>query len=56
MKEENLFNCDVCGLHYDDKETVDECSKFCLKNHACSVEITRKSEEHKKLVAKRETT
>jgi len=52
MKKQ-LYKCEDCGLHYEDKETADACYDFCTKNHACNVEITKNSIEHKRLMKQR---
>lgn len=50
LKEE--YVCEDCGLHYENKEMADECFAFCTKNNACSIEITKHSIEHKKMMEK----
>jgi len=39
----NLFACEECGFLYRDRKTANECEAFCKKNHACSMEITKKA-------------
>ncbi len=45
MKEEKLFQCPECGLHYTDEQTAKECEAFCKAHNACSLEISQKSVE-----------
>lgn len=54
MNNEKTYKCEDCGLHYKDEQLAKDCYDFCTKNHACSVKITSKSIEHKKLMAERE--
>lgn len=54
MSEEKLFQCPVCGLHYRDAKTAEECKAFCKAHNACSLEISLKSvesEEARKKIA-----
>ncbi len=56
MNNKKLYKCEDCGLHYDDEQLAKDCYDFCTKNQACNVEITEKSEEHKKLMAERNSS
>ncbi len=47
--EKNLHQCKKCGLHYKDKKMSQECQEWCEKNGTCSVEITKETEENKKV-------
>jgi len=38
-----IYLREVCGLGYLERDTAEECEKFCRKHHACSLEITRKA-------------
>ncbi len=48
-----VYECKDCGLHYEEEQLAKDCYDFCTKNHACSVEITKHSIEHKKLMEER---
>jgi len=50
MDEKKLYKCGDCGLHYEDEQLSKDCYDFCTKYHACSIEITQYSAEHKKIV------
>jgi len=50
------YKCEDCGLHYEDEKLAKDCYDFCAKNHACSVEITKHSIEHKKLMSERQSS
>jgi hypothetical protein len=44
VKEQvGLFTCEECGFLYSDRKTAQECENYCRKNHACSIEITKKA-------------
>lgn len=45
FKGKNAFRCEVCGLHYANKEDAEACEEFCTKYKSCSVEIIKKSIE-----------
>lgn len=46
MREEKIFQCPKCGLHYRDEILAKECEAFCKTHNACSLEISMKSIEH----------
>jgi hypothetical protein len=48
MKEEKLYQCEVCGLHYENEQHAEDCYDYCSINNACSLEITKLSAEYKK--------
>jgi len=42
MKKENKsYICPECGLTYKEREWAEKCEKYCKKNKACSLEITK---------------
>ena len=41
--KKKLFQCEVCGHGYLDKETAIKCYLFCEKHGTCSAEITKKA-------------
>lgn len=43
IDQREIYVCEECGLGYADKETAEECEKYCSTHHACSIEITRKA-------------
>lgn len=51
MSDTKIFQCSVCGLHYDNEEPVKACEEFCAKFNACSIEITKHSIENRKSTA-----
>lgn len=36
-----IFICEECGLGYLSEELAKRCEDYCLKNRACSIEITK---------------
>jgi rubrerythrin len=38
-----IYVCEICGFRYADKETAEECQKYCSAHNACSLEITSKA-------------
>ena len=44
---QNLYQCNECGLHYKNKDTADKCEAWCKEHKTCNVEITKESEENK---------
>lgn len=48
IKEENIYQCSECGLHYRDKELAKQCKAFCKKHKACSMEIAPQAVENEK--------
>ncbi|MDY6778879.1 MAG: hypothetical protein SVU32_09510 [Candidatus Nanohaloarchaea archaeon] len=42
---EASFACDVCGLHYRERETAERCEAYCREHDACSTEIIKESLE-----------
>lgn len=35
------YQCSICMFVYKEKELAIKCEKFCKKNNACSIEITK---------------
>lgn len=44
-KGEMVYHCEVCDLHYYDKDLAKKCETCCRTHGACSDEITAKSIE-----------
>lgn len=40
---DNLYQCDECGLRYEDREIAEECERFCREHNACNTEIIGQS-------------
>ncbi len=40
-EDKRIYRCQECDLGYLDKETAEECEKFCKTYSACSIKITR---------------
>ncbi len=45
MGTERTYRCRICGFHYRDKKTADECHAWCSSHKSCSMEITKHSIE-----------
>ncbi len=44
MKEINnddniMYQCEECGLIYEDKEWAEKCEVWCKEHHSCNLEI-----------------
>jgi len=48
MDKKEVFQCEECGLHYNDETITQQCAAFCKENSACSIEITQNSLESSK--------
>lgn len=47
ITEKNLYQCEECGFHYEDKELAEKCEAFCKENSACNIEIIRHAVEQR---------
>lgn len=43
---EKLYQCEECGLHYEDREWAEKCEAWCREHHSCSLEITSRAQEN----------
>lgn len=43
--EQEAWQCEVCGLHYNTKAVAAECEEYCRSQDGCSDTITRQSLE-----------
>ena len=43
-----LYQCEECGLHYEDREWAEKCEAWCREHKSCNIEITAHAEENKK--------
>ncbi len=39
------FRCEICGLHYIDRNSAQKCYAWCSTHKSCNLEITRYSIE-----------
>jgi len=46
INNQNLHQCNECGLHYKDKDTAEKCEAWCKEHKTCNVEITSRAEEN----------
>ena len=42
-----VYQCEDCGLHYEDKDIATQCENFCREKGMCSMELTAQSIERK---------
>lgn len=42
---DEAYYCDCCGLHYEKKETAEECEMHCKQRNVCQQKVTKKSIE-----------
>ncbi|MFB6246781.1 MAG: hypothetical protein ABEI74_04290 [Candidatus Pacearchaeota archaeon] len=40
-EKEGLYECEECGLIYESEYWAKKCERFCRKNNACSIDITK---------------
>ena len=42
IQKENkeLYQCEECGFHYEDKAQTEKCEAWCREHHSCNLEIT----------------
>lgn len=45
--DKELYQCEECGMHYEDEKIAKECEEFCRANHACNIEIIKYAVENK---------
>ena len=43
-----LYQCEECGPHYEDREWAEKCEAWCREHKSCNIEITAHAEENKK--------
>lgn len=42
-----LYQCEECGFHYQDKAAAEKCEAWCKEHKSCNIEITSRAEENK---------
>ncbi len=42
-----LYQCQECGFHYEQKEWAKKCEEWCKEHHSCNLKITSHSIESK---------
>ncbi len=49
-KDEGIvYQCEECGLHYDEREWAEKCEAWCREHHTCNLEIIAHAQEEKKV-------
>ena len=48
QNEKELYQCEECGFHYEDKKQAEKCQAWCKEHHSCNIEITASAIENKK--------
>ena len=43
-----LYRCEECGFHYEDRQMAETCEAWCREHHTCNIEITAHAQENKK--------
>ncbi len=46
--DKKLYQCEECGLHYENRTLAKKCEAWCRKYKSCNIEITAHAEENKK--------
>ena len=44
-----VYQCEECGLHYDEREWAEKCEAWCREHHTCNLEIIAHAQEEKKV-------
>jgi hypothetical protein len=44
-EEVQLYQCEECGLHYESRDTAENCEAWCRAYDSCNLEITSSSVE-----------
>lgn len=39
-----LYQCEICGYRYEDKEWAERCEAWCKEHKSCNLEITAHGE------------
>lgn len=47
MEEKKLYQCEACGLHYEDEQIAKECYEYCSTNNTCNFELIKQAVENK---------
>ncbi len=45
MPDKIVYECPVCGLHYENEQIAKQCEGFCIANNSCNLQITQNSVE-----------
>lgn len=46
---QQVYRCEECGFHYEDREWAVKCEAWCRDHKSCNIEITAHAEENKKI-------
>ncbi len=46
--KKELYQCEECGFHYEDREWAERCEAWCREHKSCNIEITAHAEENEK--------
>jgi hypothetical protein len=41
--DENQYQCEICELHYDNRDDAEKYQKWCSQHNSCNLEITSRS-------------
>ena len=47
QKNKELYQCEECGFHYEDRGFAEKCEAWCKEHKSCNLEITAHAEENK---------
>ncbi|MFB6203490.1 MAG: hypothetical protein ABEK01_03275 [Candidatus Nanohaloarchaea archaeon] len=39
------FKCEICGMHYGNRDVAERCEEFCRENEGCSTKVAKRSLE-----------
>ena len=48
QNDKELYQCEECGFHYENREWAEKCEEWCREHKSCNLEITAHAEENKK--------
>lgn len=47
-KNKEVYQCEACGFHYEDKIWAEKCEAWCQEHKSCNLEIISHAVEHSK--------
>jgi len=47
QNNKTVYQCEVCGFHYEQKEMAQKCEEWCGKRYSCNIEIIKYAIENR---------
>lgn len=48
-KVKQIYQCPICGFHYEDEMTAKKCEAWCREHKSCNIQIIKESFESQKV-------